>query len=77
MTIVFKLDTYFVKGRIPLLSLNELIESSERKPVFSKQAITLKETFLLSCPYVFFLTRHFWKHHLMLKIEFCHNVSFF
>ena len=45
MTIVFKLDTYFVKGRIPLLSLNELIKSCEQNPVLSKQAITLKETF--------------------------------
>ena len=45
MTIVFKLDTYFVKGRIPLLSLSELIKSCEQNPVLSKQAITLKETF--------------------------------
>ena len=62
MTIIFKLDTYFVKGSIPLLSLNEFVESCEQRSVLKKQAITLKETFLLSCPYFFFLARHFWKH---------------
>ena len=64
MTIVFKLDSYFVKGRIPLLILNEFIKSCERQPVLkTKQAITLKEAFLLSYPYnVFFLTSYFWKH---------------
>ena len=62
MTIVFKLDTYFVKGGIPLLRLNELIKSCERQPVLNKQVTTLKETFLLSFPCVFLLTRHLWKH---------------
>ena len=62
------------KGRIPLLSLNELIKSCERKPVLSKQAITFKRNVLAIVSLCFFLNTPFLEtHRLMLKIEFCHN----
>ena len=66
------------KGRIPLLSLNELIKSCERKPVLSKQGITFKRNVLAIVSLCFFLNTPFLEtHRLMLKIEFCHNLLVF